>query len=358
MHNYSSVERFLYRLAFSNIDFQLVIADIEDKLYSDKLSNKPTSQPVFITALPRAGTTLLLRLLSSQPEFAFHTYREMPFILCPVLWKTFCTHLMRPDAPTPRAHGDGVIVGFDSPEAFEEVLWKAFWPEKYHLHKIRTWSSSDRNEHFEQFFDRHVRKLFFVRSSMSKSPDRYLSKNNANIARLPLLTTLYPDCKILIPFRNPTDHVGSLSKLHQKFSIMQADDVFVRKYMDWLGHYEFGVNLRPIEFGEVFEGQEVFQCKIGDPQFWLRYWIAAYTHISNMPPKNIVLLDYDKFCLYPHEGLAVLSDALELNHPANFVNHASEIRQGAQYSQAEIGTEADRREATALHSKLKAQALF
>ena len=27
-----------------------------------------------------------------------------------------------------RAHGDGMTIGYDSHEAFEEVLWRAFWP--------------------------------------------------------------------------------------------------------------------------------------------------------------------------------------------------------------------------------------
>ena len=41
-----------------------------------------------------------------------------------------------------RAHGDGVEVGLDSPEAFEEMLWMAFWPEHYRENAILPWSTS------------------------------------------------------------------------------------------------------------------------------------------------------------------------------------------------------------------------
>ena len=39
---------------------------------------------------------------------------------------------------------------------------------------------------------------------------RYLSKNNQNIRRLKLISDIFPDSRILIPFRNPIQHSFSL----------------------------------------------------------------------------------------------------------------------------------------------------
>ncbi len=44
---------------------------------------------MFVTALPRAGTTILLNLLVGTGSFASHTYRDMPFVLCPMIWQRF-----------------------------------------------------------------------------------------------------------------------------------------------------------------------------------------------------------------------------------------------------------------------------
>ena len=38
-----------------------------------------------------------------------------------------------------RAHGDGMLIDFDSPEALEEVLWKTFWRRHYRSDRILPW---------------------------------------------------------------------------------------------------------------------------------------------------------------------------------------------------------------------------
>ena len=53
---YSGLDRTLHRLAFSSWGLQSALSDIEDSLFSARLSNVAAQRPVFITALPRAGT--------------------------------------------------------------------------------------------------------------------------------------------------------------------------------------------------------------------------------------------------------------------------------------------------------------
>ena len=35
---------------------------------------------------------------------------------------------------------------------------------------------------------------------------------------------------------------------HQKFSILQKNNQFIKKYMNWLGHYEFGLIHKRFKF--------------------------------------------------------------------------------------------------------------
>src|SRR5690606_38117417 len=99
---------------------------------------------------------------------------------------------------------------------------------------------------------------------------RYLTNNNANIARLPLLEAMHPDCSIVIPVRDPAAQVRSLLHQHRRFRDLHAREPFARQYMEGIGHFEFGGALRPIAFGDL------------DPagadraEFWIRYWVQAY----------------------------------------------------------------------------------
>ena len=303
---YSAVDRLLHRLALGNLALQKSLADMESQLHAARLAQIPAERPVFVTSLPRGGTTALLTALYATGRFAAQTYRDMPFVLCPLLWRSLSRGFRRKSEAGERAHGDGMPVGYDSPEAFEEVLWKAFWPQKYAADHILTWSRADRNAEFEEAFANHLRKVI-ARHADSAHPLRYLSKNNANIARLPLLAELFPDCTILVPFRNPADHAGSLAHQHENFLERHARDPFALTYMEWLGHYEFGAALRPIAFlGEEFGGP-------ADPDFWLDYWDRAFRHILRGLPAQAVLIDLDMLCADPGASLARVGDAVGLS---------------------------------------------
>ncbi len=129
--SYSRLDRWLHHLAFKAITPQKAMADIEESLFATRLEPLAVTRPVFITSLPRAGTTLLLELLAGTDRFATHTYRDMPFVLCPLLWERLSSGFRTSDPLRERAHGDGISINSDSPEAFEEILWKAFWPRNY-----------------------------------------------------------------------------------------------------------------------------------------------------------------------------------------------------------------------------------
>src|SRR3546814_13043863 len=74
-------------------------------------------------------------------------------VLTPVFWNRLLDRIpRRPAPPQERAHRDGISVTAESPEAFEEILWMAFFST---LHDARRWDFLDaatRNPSFERFF--------------------------------------------------------------------------------------------------------------------------------------------------------------------------------------------------------------
>ena len=323
--NYSRLDRILHHVAFRGVGVQKALADIEDRLFLTNLDSALVEKPVFVTSLPRAGTTLLLEVLTAVPELASHVYRDMPFVLCPLLWDRISHGARRKSELRERAHGDGMQVGYDSPEAFEEILWKAFWPEKYQRDRITPWTQQDRDEEFEEFFHNHMRKIIALRSG----GQRYISKNNANIARMDLLYRIFPASTILIPVRNPVSHSKSLLRQHLHFSNAHAEDEFGLQYMEWLGHYEFGATLRPIDFG-LWIGKRHTQTPdtLG---FWLTYWIAAYGYILANATPNVVFVDYDDLCTAPLHGLDALASSLQIKDEAVLLGQASRFRAPTHY---------------------------
>jgi len=259
-------------------------------MFRQELHATAMGPPVFVTALPRAGTTMLLELIAACPEFAVHTYRDMPFVLCPMLWRGFSRRVRRSVAPRERAHGDGISISPDSPEAFEEMIWSAFWPEHYGARTIAAWTTCKHPE-FAEFFSNHRRKIVALRARDEPRARRYVSKNNLNIARIPALFEVVPEATVVVPFREPVQQAWSLLAQHVRFLAIHRDDPFARRYMAAIGHFEFGANLRPIDFGGwvgTRDAEDALQLRC-----WLEYWLATYRHLlAHAHDERLVFVDF------------------------------------------------------------------
>ncbi|PSQ64636.1 MAG: hypothetical protein BRD25_03320, partial [Bacteroidetes bacterium QH_1_61_8] len=66
---YGTLDRLLYRIAFRSGTAQHAMADVEEIMYRDDLESISVDDPVFISSLPRAGTTILLKLLWNTEHF-------------------------------------------------------------------------------------------------------------------------------------------------------------------------------------------------------------------------------------------------------------------------------------------------
>jgi len=293
-NRYGLLERMLHRFAFATRTAQLGVADLERRMFARDLAGIDAAAPVLITALPRAGTTILLEMLAAAPSFASHTYRDMPFVLCPLLWSRFTAAFRRADTPRERAHGDGIEISIDSPEAFEEMLWMAFFAGHFRGDTLPVWTDCARPD-FVEFFAMHRRKVVALRRRHKPGATRYVSKNNLDIARIPALWRAVPDAHVVVLVRDPLQQVESLHRQHLRFLELHARDPFARRYMAGIGHFDFGANLKPIDFGGWYAGRTTKDAtEIG---FWLEYWIATYRHVlRHADHERLHVVGFERLC--------------------------------------------------------------
>ena len=105
---------------------------------------------------------------------------------------------------------------------------------------------------------------------------------------------MYPDCKIVVPIREPLSHANSLKCQHERFSSQQDRDQFILKYMSDIGHFEFGKSFKPFCFGGI-------QNQKKEPEsyeYWLTYWIAVNQHLLDNKDDCVFVLLED-LCVAP-----------------------------------------------------------
>lgn len=325
--NYSALDRAVHRFAFCSPIVQKVLADVESDLFKAQYSNVQSQNEVFITGLPRAGTTLMLELLFETNEFRSFTYREMPFVLAPLLWSKLSRSFRKEATKQERAHGDGMEISVDSAEAFDEVIWLTYMGQRIvGDDRLSPVVADDVDEEFIEAIRNCVRKLLALsEESEPASPVlRYLSKNNANISRIDGLRKIFPTSKILVVFRHPLAHISSLAKQHERFLKEHAEDSFSKKYMKWIGHYEFGGNFRPIDFDGWLD-KDGLPATI-DQAFWLKYWNAAYSYALERRSDRVFFVDFDRLLSNGTRTLSAVAESLALADSAALLAAGQRLR--------------------------------
>lgn len=221
------------------------LGDAESWLVRDVIAAHPVVRPVFVAGMARAGTTILLEVLASQPGMVSHRYKDYPFLFTPYAWNWYLKHTpQRAAEPSERFHRDRILVTPDSPEAMEEMIWMSFFP-KSHRGDHDVLGPETAHSSFARFFRQHISKLLAVRGGQ-----RYLSKNNYNLTRLGYLQQVFPDARFLIPVRHPFHQVASSVKQHRLFVQALADNPRALAHLGRVGHFEFGPGRRPIHCGD------------------------------------------------------------------------------------------------------------
>lgn len=278
---YSELAILLHRMVLNNYQLGL-------KLYwrERKKTGLPTrSDFLIVSGLARAGTTSLMNQLAELKEFRSLNYSNMPFLLSPNTWAKF--YKPKNGETKERSHKDGIQIGLQSNEALEEYFWKAQAQDSFI------------GEHFLEEYGLSAdaaQEYLHYQSLVRKSPSEvYLAKNNNFLLRYQSLRSYNADFLMVILFRSPMLHAASLLEKHLQYQKLQSQDPFVKEYMDWLGHHEFGLGQKPF----VFEGQDPPQGDKNHIDYWLQIWIQYYEKVLSLETKNLLLVDYESFCAEP-----------------------------------------------------------
>jgi Sulfotransferase family len=309
--DYNFLDRLLHRLALHYRPMAEMSVDLDQMTVRADPSQVVLQKHVFVSGLARAGTTVLMRRFHATGQYRSLTYRDMPFVLAPNLWRRLSRISRREVERSERAHGDNLLVDADSPESLDEVFWRIFAGDEY--------LASDRLKPHEpcgELLEKYVRYVNAILSANEPRIDRYLSKNNNNILRLGAIHRAFPNALLLIPFRDPLQHAHSLLRQHLRFSELQAKDEFVLSYMTWLGHHEFGLDHRPFRF----EGAVPAPYPPDTLDYWLHLWCETYSWLERSKPKPAVFVCYEDLCMRAEiwnrlAQLAALSGPHEVGEP-------------------------------------------
>ena len=298
---------FLGWCAEHNEELLFSLARYETKVLKERLARVNIDRPIYVSGLARSGTTILLELISQNLDVASYRYMDFPFIMLPYWWGKFLKISSKSDdKPVERSHADGLQVTPKSPEAMEEILWKYFFPRCHDPMVRNVLDQHQQNSDFDKFYTQTIRKLL-----LSRNANRYLAKNNYNIARFDYLSCLFPDARFVVPVRKPVNHIASLMKQHRLLSEEESRDKRVLAYMRRSVHFEFGLDLRPLNLTSndiTLDIQELWN-KGRDVEAWAKYWGDVHKYLADLLETNskvskcTLVISYEDLCNEPNKTL-------------------------------------------------------
>lgn len=296
--------------------FWIRLGNLETRMLGEDVAGVPIEKPIWVTGLARSGTTILLELLARHPALVTHRYRDFPPVLTPWLWNWFVDRAATHDEePAERAHADGILVTPESPEAFEEVIWMAFFRSLHDPRASAELTEETENAGFEDFYRDHMRKLLRLRGGR-----RYLAKGNYNLTRLRYLLKLFPDARFVVPVREPVAHVASLMRQHARFVEEHRRDRRLQRHMSRSGHFEFGLDRRPVNCGDTAVTERVLELweQGREVEGWALYWNDVYGHLAaslDAHPalrRATLVVSYEALCADPGPVMQAVLDHCEL----------------------------------------------
>ncbi len=299
------------------------LADWETRSIEERLEGQPVRAPIYISGLARAGTTILLEILAQHPAVGTHQYRDYPFVLLPYWWNWFVRYAeTKAVVPQERAHGDRIVITPSSPEAMEETIWMAFFPELHNPARSSVLDRGTENQAFEAFYRTNIAKLLLVRGA-----ERYVSKANYNISRLAYLQRMFPDARFIVPIREPMSHVASLMRQHRRFTEGLASNPKGREHLRRIGHFEFGPDRQPIQVGPPGSSTEIAMLWAHGEEVrgWARYWATIYGFVADQLEHEpelraaVQVVRYEDLCRDPAKTLGDLFAHAELDPPAGLI---------------------------------------
>lgn len=283
----------------------LGLGRLESSLLADELREISLDSPIYVCGLARSGSTLLHEIIAAHPGVATHRIKDYPMVYTPFWWRR-ATAGLPPTPPRERTHRDRTVITSESPDALDEMLWMAFFRRGHDPTVSNVLRAGMRHPEFESFYRSHIRKLL-----LAEGATRYVAKANYHVARLSYLVRLFPDVKVLIPVRSPVSHIASLMRQHEWFSRGQRKHHRALAYMRRSGHFEFGLDRRPMNLDDSARVQDILGDWASGEEIrgWARYWAMVYNHIGavlsadDCVRRAALVVRFERFCAAPAETL-------------------------------------------------------
>jgi Sulfotransferase family len=291
-------------------NFLLGLGRLETSLLQEQLTAISISKPVFVCGLARSGSTLLHEIVASPPGVATHRVKDYPMVYTPYWWRQ-ATARQPPTAPRERVHRDRMLITPDSPDALEEMLWMAFFPRCHNPSVNNQLAAGSSHPGFEAVYRAHLKKLL-----LAERATRYVAKANYHVARFAYLVRLFPDAKIILPVRAPASHIASLVRQHQWFCQGQRKHPRALRWMQRLGHFEFGRDRRPINLGDGERVRAIQRAWAAGEEVrgWACYWDMIYGHLARLLEVDsrvraaTKIVRFEDLCAAPAETIRAVLD--------------------------------------------------
>jgi hypothetical protein len=297
--DYTYWSKLLHEIFLGNYNLSKLFFKVEQR--SSKNSNKPKNY-IVVSGLARAGTTAATKLLFSSKHFYSLSYANMPVLLSPNLWSK--VYKPKESVEKERAHGDRMKYSLGSIEALDEFFFKANLNDSY-----ISQDSLSIHEIGPEIYDRYKDYQKIIRKNVKQN--YYLTKNNNFALRYESIRKLDPKFIYVVVIREPIEHASSLLRQHNNFLNLQKDDPFILKYMNWLGHYEFGQNHKVFNFEK---SDSHIQSNQQSLDYWINIWFNYYSYVIKfIEQENVVVLTYEDLVEKPDEFIREISYLLDDN---------------------------------------------
>jgi len=269
----------------------------EAERHAPAIARQRIERPIFITGLPRSGTTFLHRLMLADRENR-----------APLVWQTIFPYPPRDGADRRVARVTRQLQAFErlapqfrglhplsatSPQECSEITAHVFrslrYDTTYRTPSYRAWLDSAGHLPAYQFHRRFLQHLQFQDVSAAAGPGRWVLKCPDHVFALDAIQRVYPDAGLVFVHRDPVNVLLSVAKLTE---VLRAP---------------FTQRLDPTEIGRQesarwLEGTRRMICAEADPPL-----VEPICHVHHLDLITDPLATVES--VYRHFGLALSPDA-------------------------------------------------
>ena len=200
-----------------------------------EITEEVIGAPLVVCGLPRTGTTMLHRLVASDPRFDSAKWYEVRYPAPPEGWE--------PGLPDPRiAEAERevqmtlelapelmAIHPFDATGADEEIMlleqsFLSRTPESYcHLPRFSAWLDAQDQLPGYRYLYRLLQLLQWQHRRQGRARGRWVLKSPHHLGFLPELFRVFPDAKVVQTHRDPVESIPSICSLCFHLETMGSD---------------------------------------------------------------------------------------------------------------------------------------